>query len=121
SQQFLADRAVQDFGDLGLAHDGSSWLSCDAICHRRLGDEAGAGFSTSSRRIFRAPPPETFTSALPWPDVVTRGLESKESAITQDTGGRYDAVIVGAGHNGLTAAAYLARAGRTVLVLERLD
>ncbi|NGN62862.1 NAD(P)/FAD-dependent oxidoreductase [Streptomyces sp. A7024] len=33
----------------------------------------------------------------------------------------YDAVIVGGGHNGLTAAAYLARAGRSVLVLERLD
>lgn len=33
----------------------------------------------------------------------------------------YDAVIVGAGHNGLVAAAYLARAGRSVLVLERLD
>jgi phytoene dehydrogenase-like protein len=31
----------------------------------------------------------------------------------------YDAVIVGGGHNGLVAAAYLARAGKTVLVLER--
>ncbi|WP_027345268.1 phytoene desaturase family protein [Hamadaea tsunoensis] len=31
----------------------------------------------------------------------------------------YDVVIIGAGHNGLTAAAYLARAGRKVLVLER--
>ncbi|MFD9722881.1 phytoene desaturase family protein [Streptomyces sp. NPDC059072] len=32
----------------------------------------------------------------------------------------YDDVIVGGGHNGLVAAAYLARAGRAVLVLERL-
>jgi phytoene dehydrogenase-like protein len=34
---------------------------------------------------------------------------------------RYDVVIVGGGHNGLVAAAYLARAGRSVLILERLD
>jgi phytoene dehydrogenase-like protein len=31
----------------------------------------------------------------------------------------YDAVIVGGGHNGLVCAAYLAKAGRKVLVLER--
>ena len=32
---------------------------------------------------------------------------------------RYDAIIIGGGHNGLVTAAYLSRAGRKVLVLER--
>ena len=34
---------------------------------------------------------------------------------------RYDAVIIGGGHNGLTCGAYLARAGLKTLVLERRE
>jgi phytoene dehydrogenase-like protein len=34
---------------------------------------------------------------------------------------RYDVIVVGAGHNGLTAAAYLAHGGLRTLVLERRD
>lgn len=46
------------------------------------------------------------------------GLPAPVSELAQR---RWDVVVVGGGHNGLTAATYLARAGRSVLVLERRE
>src|SRR5690348_10135655 len=39
--------------------------------------------------------------------------------MTATQSNRYDAIVIGGGHNGLVAAAYLARGGKRTVVLER--
>src|SRR5438552_16303409 len=52
------------------------------------------------------------------PASVTLGILDAPAPLRELVAAQWDAIIVGAGHNGLTCAAYLARGGKRVLVLE---
>jgi phytoene dehydrogenase-like protein len=63
-------------------------------------------------------------TVAPWKDSTVAAGDSPERLagrvpVSDLVKQQWDAVIVGGGHNGLAAAAYLARMGRSVLVLER--
>ena len=86
------------------------------------GEENRAWSSTAAWVLRRAPQLHLCRRSapvrLPRPRTAAARPRSPASRTTEVTR-RYDAVVVGAGHNGLIAAAYLARAGRSVCVLER--
>src|SRR6202167_6852230 len=59
---------------------------------------------------------ESFFSGVPRQSVVIH-VDPFMPGISRAT--KYDVIVIGGGHNGLTNAAYLAKAGKKVLVLER--
>src|ERR1700678_3678419 len=59
---------------------------------------------------------ESFSAEVPGQSVAIH-LDQFMPAISSAT--KYDVIVIGGGHNGLTNAAYLAKAGKKVLVLER--
>ena len=86
-----------------------------------LRSRADQGGSTS---FIRAGLPPAVTSPAPARPVAGRltpagGSGWQDRPMSSNT--EFDAIIVGGGHNGLAAAAYLAKAGRDVLVLEKLE
>jgi phytoene dehydrogenase-like protein len=55
----------------------------------------------------------------PLPNPLPRERGRSQDTVSRTTGTKYDAVVIGAGHNGLTCACYLAAAGLSVTVVER--
>ena len=73
--------------------------------------------STASPRTCRADRRITVSTSIH--DVL--GCVGLPAPISELTATTWDVVVVGGGHNGLTCAAYLAKQGRSVLVLERRE
>src|SRR3954470_17401448 len=93
---------------------------CASRAPRTTVSPAAASWRPTSRPMPRLPPVISATRPCWSMTGATLALRYCDAAlpVARST---YDAVIVGGGHNGLVAAAYLARAGRSTLLLERRD
>src|SRR3989304_5678547 len=78
----------------------------------RPGPARGAGEALGEGGAGGPPPP-------PRPGPRTRAAVLQPGAKARVNRTAFDAIVIGGGHNGLVNAAYLARAGLKVLVLER--
>src|ERR1700743_500359 len=86
---------------------------CLASDCRRLSMSPSLPCSQFHKVVVACRPMATTETKAPMPG----GVAAKTPA--GGASGSYDAIVVGGGHNGLTTAAYLAKAGQKVCVLER--